>query len=131
MKYFAKFGIDGGVSPGFGVKYPDYSEKEETFELDEKHLSDENAFARAAIIGYNLSRDSLSNPNTNKTKITLLSVINEKDISLNQEEFISKYDGIAFTDGKSINFKTENGKIIFICSQLEHLLMMAFKYNSK
>ena len=127
MKYFAKFGIDGGVSPGFGVKYPDYSEKEETFELDEKHSSDENAFARAVIIGYNFSRDSLSNPNTNKTKITLLSVINEKDISLNQEEYISKYDGIAFTDGKSINFNKENGKIIFFCSQLEHLLMMAFK----
>ncbi|MDP2672183.1 MAG: hypothetical protein Q8O84_00020 [Nanoarchaeota archaeon] len=60
MKYVAKFGIDGGVSHGFGLKESDYSEKEEIFELE--IADDERAFAKAGILAYKLSKDSLSNP---------------------------------------------------------------------
>ncbi len=123
MKYTAKFGIDGGVSPGFGVKYSDYSEKEEEFELKDEIANNENALSYSAILGYNLSRDSLSNPNTNETKVTLLNLINEKG-EISQKDFVSKYDGIKGKNGKSISFSVEDDKIVFTCSQLEHLLRL-------
>jgi len=34
MEYCATFGIDCRVSLGFGVKYPDYVRREETFSAD-------------------------------------------------------------------------------------------------
>lgn len=125
MKYVAKYGIDGGVSPGFGVKYPDYTTKEENFELEGETANEDNALGKSAIIGYKLSRNHLSNPNTNETKVTLLNLINEKGEVIHQKDFVSEYGGFNFANGKSISFSVENGKMVFTCSQLEHLLRLA------
>ena len=121
MKYTAKFGIDGGVSHGFGVKYPDYSKKEENFELEK--VDDERALATAGIMAYNFSLNHLSNPETNETKVTLLNLFNEKG-EVNQKEFVSKYNGFKDKNGKTLNFEFENDKMVFSCSQFEHLLRL-------
>lgn len=124
MKYVAKYGIDGGVSPGFGVKYPDYCEKEENFELKDEIANEENALCKSAIIGYKISRNHLSNPDTDETKVTLLNLFKEKGEIINQKNFVSKYDGFRDKNGREINFQEENGKMVFSCSQLEHLFSL-------
>lgn len=124
MKYIAKFGIDGGVSNGYGLKYPNYCEKEEDFEFENEIANDENVFGYVAILAYRLSRNHLSNPETDETKVTLLNLLNEKGEQISQKDFFSKYSGINFTDGRSISFSVEENKRVFTCSQLEHLLRL-------
>ncbi len=124
MKYTAKFGIDGGVSHGYGLKSPDYIKKEENFELEGEKANNENALGKAAIIAYKLSRNHLSNPETDETKVTLLNLLNEKRELISQKDFVSEYGGFNFENGKSLSFSVENDKMVFTCSTLEHLLSL-------
>ncbi len=122
MKYTAIFGIDGGIYNGDDLRFLDYCEKEEIFELEEKEANDSNAFGRAAIIGYGLSRDYLPNSNINHLVVTLLSLKNRNGF-LNQEEFLSEYGGLKLKNG-SLEIPRKNGKMIFSGNMLEHLLKL-------
>lgn len=56
--YRAKYGISCGVSPGFGVKSPDYVEKEELFEAG----SNQEAFEMSMEKANYFADEYLSNP---------------------------------------------------------------------
>ena len=70
MKYQATFGIDGGVSPGFGVKYPDYIRRTEEISAENSKDAYQNAMTMAKEFAY----DHLSNPETDFTTVQLLSL---------------------------------------------------------
>jgi hypothetical protein len=70
MEYQATFEIDCGVSPGFGLKYPDHIKKTETLSAD----SSKEAYKNAMSIAKEIAGDYLSNPNTGFTTVQLLSL---------------------------------------------------------
>jgi len=70
MEYQATFGIDGGVSPGFGVKYPDYVRKQRVILADSPQVAYQNAMNLAG----EFADDHLSNPDTGFTTVQLLSL---------------------------------------------------------
>ena len=96
LDYTALYGIDCGVSPGFGMKYPDYVEREENFKASDDHDSVEKAMEKAN----EFADDYLSNPETGKTTVTLLNLY-----------------------GSNGNIKFDKDKSIVERSMLEHLLM--------
>ena len=69
MKYSARFKVDGGVSQGFGIKYPDQYEIERHFEAEPA-----DAYALAMKIAKDYADDALSNPDTGKTVVELVSL---------------------------------------------------------
>lgn len=97
LDYVANYGIDCGVSPGFGVKYPDYIEMEENFKASDDNDSVEKAMEKANEFADNY----LSNPSTGKTTVTLLSLY-----------------------GSNGNIKFDKNKSIVEKSIFEHLLML-------
>ena len=70
MEYQATFGIDGGVSPGFGVKYPDYVREQKVILADSPQVAYQNAMNLAGKFADNY----LSNPDTCLTTVQLLSL---------------------------------------------------------
>ena len=114
MEYKATFGIDCGVSHGFGVKYPDYVNLDEALTAND----DISAISAAAKLAITLSRDYLSNPKDNLTKVTLLELYDQKRNRMNIKEVLKQngYDSI-----KSFEWD-DDGKLITKCSMLEHLL---------
>ena len=108
MEYTAKFGIDGGESPGFGVKYPDYIEKIEKINAE----SDAEAITTALKMAREYSKDHLSNPNTEETAVTLMYVA-EKGRVLDQATLVDK-----------TKVELSNGCAVVKCSTLEHLLLL-------
>lgn len=70
MEYQATFGIDGGVSPGFGVKYPDYIRRTEKISAENPQV----AYREAMSIAGKFADDYLSNPETGLTTVQLLSL---------------------------------------------------------
>jgi len=70
MKYQATFGIDCGVSHGFGIKYPDYVREKKTFSADSPQIAYQNAMGLARKLADNY----LSNPNNGLTTVKLLSL---------------------------------------------------------
>ena len=70
MEYQATFGIDGGVSQGFGVTYPDYTKRTETLSADNPQSAHQNAMTMAR----KFANDYLSNPDTDFTTVQLLSL---------------------------------------------------------
>ena len=70
MKYQATFGIDCGVSPGFGVKYPDYERRTETISADSPQV----AYREAMSMAEKFADDYLSNPDNGLTTVQLLSL---------------------------------------------------------
>jgi len=110
MEYTAKFGIDGGVSHGFGIKYPDCFEKVETIKAD----SEREAMAAALKIAKDYSQNHLSNPNTDYTTVALLSLTDSQGNKLEQISLVEK-DKTEFS----------NGCAVVKCSTLEHLLLLA------
>ncbi len=69
-EYRAVFEIDGGVSQGFGVKYSDKYTREEIISSS----GGGEAYKTAMIFARGLARDSLSNPETGKTVVRLISL---------------------------------------------------------
>jgi hypothetical protein len=110
MDYTAKFGIDGGVSPGFGVKYPDSIERLETVKAD----SPREAMAAALKMAKDYSQDHLSNPNTDYTTVALLSLTDSQGKKLDQLALVGKGEA-----------EFSNGCAVVKCSSLEHLLLLA------
>jgi len=107
MKYKAVFGIDGGVSHGFGIKYPDYIEKTKEILAE----SDYEAFNRAINQAKEISKEHLSNPKTGYTAVKVLILKDEKGRPLCQES-LNKNPKIIF----------EEGCALVKSSTLEHLL---------
>nr|AQS33447.1 hypothetical protein [uncultured archaeon] len=70
MEYNATFGIDCGVSQGFGVKYPDFVRREESFHTD----TPKEAYRLAMQQADEFAMGYLSNPNTGLTIVRLLSL---------------------------------------------------------
>ena len=110
MKYEALFGIDCGISQGFGVKYPDYVEIREEIAAGSPADAMREAVSRARYH----SRNYLSNPETGKTLVTLKSVIDNDGCALDQESLIPETEKPRMTD---------DGCCIFECSMLEHILL--------
>lgn len=69
MKYSAMYKVDGGVSQGFGVKYPDQYEIARDFEAEPA-----DAYSFAMKIAKDYADDALSNPETGKTVVGLVSL---------------------------------------------------------
>ena len=72
MEYQATFGIDCGVSPGYGVKYPDNVERTETLSANSPQVAYQNAMDLAR----KFADDYLSNPDNGLTTVQLLSLRN-------------------------------------------------------
>ena len=70
MEYQATFGIDCGVSPGFGVKYEDYVRIQAVIHGDSPQVAYQNAMGLAT----KFADDYLSNPDTSLTTVQLLSL---------------------------------------------------------
>ena len=102
MEYKANFGIDCGVSPGFGVKYPDYVRRTEDFSAD----NTQTAYQNAMNLAEEFADDYLSNPETDLTTVQLL--------SLNGPDGLVSFDA---------------SKAIVKRSRLEHLLAYASESN--
>jgi hypothetical protein len=75
MEYQATFGIDCGVSPGYGVKYPDNVERTETFSADSPQVAHQTAMRLAG----SFADDYLSNPENDLTTVQLLSLRNSEE----------------------------------------------------
>ena len=87
MEYKATFGIDGGVSPGFGVKYPDYVRRIETLSADSPQL----AYQNAMVLAEKFADNSLSNPETGLTTVQLLSLRGvDGDVSFDASKAVVK-----------------------------------------
>ena len=70
MEYKVFFGIDCGVSTGFGVKYPDYVREQEIISADNPQVAYQNAMNLAR----KFADDYLSNPDKCLTTVQLLSL---------------------------------------------------------
>ena len=70
MEYQATFKIDCGVSPGFGIKYPDIVREEKTISAESPQVAYQNAMGLAG----KFADDYLSNPETGLTTVQLLSL---------------------------------------------------------
>ena len=87
MEYQATFGIDCGVSPGYGVKYPDNVERTETLDADSPQVAYQNAMGLAR----NFADDYLSNPDNGLTTVQLLSLSNsDGDVSFDASKSVVK-----------------------------------------
>jgi hypothetical protein len=71
MEYRATYGIEGGVSPGFGVKYQDFCNKTRQIVAD----GPEAAYARAMSVAEELAVDHLTNPENELTIVHLESLV--------------------------------------------------------
>lgn len=109
MAYKAVFGIDGGVSHGFGSKYPDYIEKKESISAE----SPKDAMLKAVGQAVYLSREHLSNPKTDRTTVKILALLDSDGGRLSQEEL-----------GRDLGVKVEEGCAVVSCTMLEHFLMI-------
>ena len=103
MEYEATFGIDGGVSPGFGVKYPDYTERTEKISA----VSPQDAHKNAMDMAGNFVVSYLSNQDKGVTTVQLLSIRGSDEDS--------SFDG---------------SKSVVKRSMLDHLLALDFESDS-
>ncbi len=87
MEYQATFGIDCGVSPGFGVKYPDFVREQEAISADSPQVAYQNAMGLAG----KFADDYLSNPETGLTTVQLLSLRGpDGDVSFDASKSVVK-----------------------------------------
>ena len=70
MEYKANYGIDCWISPGFGVKYPDFVREQKVISAD----SPQGAYQSAMDLAGKFADDYLSNPETGLTIVQLLSL---------------------------------------------------------
>ena len=87
MEYQATFGIDGGVSPGFGVKYPDYQRRTEKISADNHQV----AYQSAMNLAKEFANNYLSNPDNSLTTVQLLSLrSSDGDVSFDASKSVVK-----------------------------------------
>lgn len=97
MEYNAVFEIDGGVSHGFGLKEPDH------YWRTEKIIANSNEDAMKQTIERVMyhANESLSNPDTGYTIVTLSSLIDENGRFLDQESLLDLVnEKVDFKDGQ-------------------------------
>ena len=103
-EYRAIYGIDGGVSSGFGQKVPDYIEKSETISAENPQI----AYREAMKIAEKFADDHLSNPETGLTSVQVI--------------ILTGHDGdVSFDASKAIVNR----------STLEHILSLFPKLSKK
>lgn len=95
MEITAHYKINGGESQGYGLKYPLVYNEKKIFQANDKIEAYFEAMYQARL----LAEDALSNPDTNKTVVTLLELYSQKE---------------------ELNFKGK--KDVVECSKAEHLL---------
>ena len=76
MEYQARYLIDCGVSPGFGVKSPDNVVRTEKINADNSGV----AYQSAMILAGKFADDYLSNPQTGLTTVQLLSLNSQNEV---------------------------------------------------
>jgi len=87
MDYQATFGIDCGVSPGFGVKYPDFVREQKVIPADSPQV----AYQKAMDLAGKFANDYLSNPTTDLTTVQLLSLSGPNgDVSFDASKAVVK-----------------------------------------
>ena len=87
MEYQAAFGIDCGVSSGFGVKYPDFVREQKAISADSPQVAYKNAMSLAG----KFADDYLSNPETGLTTVQLLSLRGpDGDVSFDASKSVVK-----------------------------------------
>ena len=115
MDYKAIFDIDGAVSRGFGLKFPDHYQKTEVITVD----SPEDAMIKAVEKARYHTKESLSNPETDCTVVKLIRLQDQsgkdfvEQIKALPKDFLNRYPEIFFEEG------IPTAK----CSNLEHLLL--------
>ena len=70
MEYSVVFGIDCGVSPGFGVKYPFFERRNEVLAAE----GFEAAYREAMRMAEAFAHSYLTNPETRSTTVQLLRI---------------------------------------------------------
>ncbi|HYD02712.1 MAG TPA: hypothetical protein VEC16_00275 [Alphaproteobacteria bacterium] len=107
-------GIDGGISNGFGVKYPDYVERSHKIQAE----NDYDAIIKAAGYAFLRSRNHLSNPETEYTKVKINSIYSSTGL-VNQRSVLE-------SQGKKHieMFEFEDDCLVTKCSDLEHLILL-------
>ncbi len=108
MEYEATYGINGGVSHGFGTKHSDYYHTIDKISAD----SPEAVFSEAAELGRKHAEDHLSDPESGLTIVRLLRLQDSEGKVFSQKPLNSD-PGVEF----------EGDLAIFKCSMLEHLLL--------
>lgn len=121
MEYHATFGIDGGVSHGLSIKYPDFITKHEIISADDEQY----ALIYAIDHAINLSREHLSNPDKQYTKVTILNIKDSKGNSLNPKKILPE-SLLKILNGIS-SFGWDGNKMTIKCSTLEHLVLFALE----
>jgi hypothetical protein len=116
MTYKAIFGIDCGLSHGFGLKEPHYEKQDRNLSASD----DKNAIIEAAKIALHFSREYLSNPDNDFTTVTILRLYDSKGKLLNPQEILKKE---GFTGIQRFEWD-EKGLLYIKCSMLEHLLSL-------
>jgi len=119
QKYIARFGIDGGISQGFGIKYPDYITIDKIIDAKD----DLEAVCKAAKEAYKLSRSHLSNPDTDYTTVTMLQLYNDTHVLLDQKKILEKQGYKSISVNKR-DFEWKENTLSISCSMLEHLLTL-------
>ena len=87
MEYQATFGIDCGVSPGYGVKYPNNVERTQPLSADPPQV----AYQHSMNLAGKFADDYLSNPNNGLTTVQLLSLRgSDGDVSFDASKAVVK-----------------------------------------
>lgn len=83
MSYTIEYEVKGAVSHGFGLKQPDTWRKTEEVSIDDP----EKSIALYAFeSAYLLSLESLSDPETGRTEVTVLSIKDQDGKEIDQKE---------------------------------------------
>ena len=96
MEYQATFGIDGGVSTGFGIVYPDFVREQKVISADSPQVAYQNAMDLAR----KFADDHLSNPDSGFTTVQLLSLRgSDGDVSFDASKAVVKKSWIEHVIG--------------------------------
>ena len=91
MEYQAAFGIDCGVSLGFGDKHPDYVEEQKRFSAE----TPQDAYDHAMALAREFAEDYLSDPYTGLTTVRLLSLSGpNEDVPFSASKAVVKRSGL-------------------------------------
>ncbi|MCH7568595.1 MAG: hypothetical protein IIA87_04195 [Nanoarchaeota archaeon] len=119
ITYRGYFEVQGGASPGFGVKYPD----ETTYQEDFVASNETEAFRKALTHARRLSMDHLSDPNTNKTIVTMTLTRPDGGEVDQREVFRRLYKGDKPLElEEAILREFPEGNAVVVATQLDHLM---------
>lgn len=86
-EYKVIYGINCGVSHGYGIKYPDYEERTEKILAED----DDSALRNTIMQAEKFADDYLSNPDTGLTTVRILNLVGPNgEVSFNIKDAIVK-----------------------------------------